>query len=188
MNKATQDFLGCTPPNADSIALPGFAEEQDYVITWFPTRMNATAPPADTVGSTSLGLVTLDLSDTPYAYGGIANNYLDTLHTDYAFIIAPELIVRSMIAQEEDDTVRVMTDWDFTLYPNPADEAVTVALPIDNVPREVTLFDMAGRRMFSRLNVTARVLGITTAGLGKGAYCVRVSDCDSHRTRILVIQ
>ncbi len=138
--------------------------------------------------STLTGLVTLDLTNTTFAFGGTANNYLDTLHTDYAFIIAPEMIMRSMIAHEAEDTVAVKTDWEFGLYPNPTNDAVTLSLPTDNVPRDVVLFDMAGKRVFSRMNVTTRLLGVTTTGLGKGTYGVRVSDAESAKVKVLVIQ
>ncbi len=93
-----------------------------------------------------------------------------------------------MTAYEGGDTIAVGPDWDFAVYPNPTSDAVTLALPIDNVPRDIVVFDMAGRRAFSRLNVSSHVLGISTAGLDKGAYCVRVSDGANHRMKILVIQ
>lgn len=185
LKHATQNYLGCTSPNADSIAIEGFAQEHNYVITYFPTRMNSTPPPADTVVSTLTGTVTLDLTATPF--GDTVNNYLDTLHTDYAFIIAPELITRGMLADEAEDTDTVKTDWDFALYPNPANEAFTLALPSDDVPRDVILFDMAGKRIFSRTDVTVRLLGVTTTGLSKGTYAVRVSDAERARVKILVI-
>ena len=49
-------------------------------------------------------------------------------------------------------------------------DGVTIELPQDNVPREVVLFDMAGKRVFSRLNVMSRLLGIGTTELSKGTY------------------
>lgn len=187
MNSATQNFLGCVPPNADSIALPGFAQEHDYVVTYFPTRMNETPPPADTVTSTLAGFVTLDLSDTLSAFGGTANNYLDTLHADYAFIIAPEMIMRSMLAHEEADSVAIKTDWDFTLYPNPANDRVNLMLPQDGFSSDVFLFDISGKQVYYRQNVSVRTPGIPVAGLSKGTYCVRVSRADSQKMKILII-
>ena len=37
-------------------------------------------------------------------------------------------------------------------------------------------------------DVSTRLLEITTAEFGKGAYCVRVSDGANHRIRTLVIE
>lgn len=44
---AVSDFLGCTDPNAQSVALPGFQPSTDYYITYFPTRMNTDVCPLD---------------------------------------------------------------------------------------------------------------------------------------------
>ncbi len=158
----------------------------NYVVTWFPTRMNTTPQPPDTVQSTLQGFVTLNLSNTPF--GAIANNYLDTLNIDHAFIIAPQQILRSMLAHEPDTLLPVRPDWDFVLYPNPANDAVTLGLPMDAIPRDIDIFDITGKQVFNRPSVITPLLGFNTGGWSKGTYGVRVSAAGRTKMKILILQ
>ena len=95
LSSSVNNFLGCSPPNVEPIALGVFNEPQSPVyVTWFPTRMNSTVVPATTLEIvSSSGTITLDLTDQ---FGGTENNYLDTLRSDYAFIITPVPFTKSL--------------------------------------------------------------------------------------------
>jgi hypothetical protein len=82
LTSSDQNLLGCMAPISQSIELSGFQGGTDYYVTWFPTRMNSTVLPDGYVDDSGSGTVILDLSTAPL--GGTINNYLDTLHADYA--------------------------------------------------------------------------------------------------------
>lgn len=182
--KTVHNFLGCTTPSAQSLTLPGFAQDHDFYITYFPTRMNVSVPPNDTVVSTLAGEVTIDLSQD--SLNGIASSYLDTVHSDYAFVIAPYPVQRSMIAHEELD-IKSTSDWDFVMYPNPANDVLHILLPADERPKDLVLFDLSGKRVWQRWRIAERSFDIPLTTLAKGSYCVRVSDAVESKMKILVI-
>lgn len=181
-----QNFLGCTSPNADTVVLPGFAQNHDFFLTWFPTRISATVPTNDTVVSTLTGTVTLDFSD--YAMNGIANNYLDTVHSDYGFVIAPYPVQRSMTALNEADSTATGADWDFSLFPNPASATLHLLLPIDGTPRTIVLLDLTGRDVYTRTGFTGSSFELPIDNMAKGTYCVKVSNATTCKAKVLLIQ
>ncbi len=178
-----ENFLGCTAPAAQVITLPGFAQDHDYYITWYPTRMNATAPPPATTASNLAGEVILDLSAAPL--GSIVSNYLDTLHADYAFIISPAPLLRSMPTSNEMDTLD--GGWDFVLYPNPADNALNVLLP-DDAPTDIAIHDLSGRLVLAWGSVSGPLLRLPVGELARSAYYVRVSDGLNTKVKKLIIR
>lgn len=179
------NYLGCGDPVSNSLVLPGFQSGIPLHVTYFPTRMDTTALPDDQIDSTGTGIVTLDLSSEPFH--GIANNYLDTLHSDYAFIIAPQPVVRGAWEPPNDIVSAVGRELDFVLYPNPAYDGVSVLFSSDGVNRDVTLYDMTGKRIYARSNVSERVVPIAIGALAKGAYCVRVHEGDRTKMKTLII-
>ena len=174
------DFLGCAAANADQHVLSGFAPG-DYHITWFPTHMNTSVRPDDYEYTSVSGEVPLDLSTAPFQ-GVTADNYIDTLHTDYAFIISTGPVVRSPEAL----SAAQFSEWDFTLYPNPANAEWYLRLP-DDAPKQIVLEDLSGREVRSWSNLAGPELRLPTGPLAKGAYCVRVSDGHRTRTKQLII-
>jgi hypothetical protein len=186
VTRAIQDYLGCTAPNAQSIALTGLQPGVDYHITWFPTRMNDTIHPADAVDTTETGTVLLDMSTAPL--GDTLDHYLDTLRLDYAFIVALQPVHRDMPVAGEVDSVAIVSDWIFNMFPNPAGNAVTLVLPPDGAMREVSIYDLTGKRVLSRTHVADPLLQIPTVGLGRGAYCVRVSEAMSSKMKTLILR
>ncbi|MBK7945778.1 MAG: hypothetical protein IPJ85_10910 [Flavobacteriales bacterium] len=128
------EFLSCTPPNPASthFALGGFLPGE-YHVTWFPTRWNSTIQPADGQISTlfSSSFIILDL---PGQFGGIENNFLDTLRGDYAFIITPDPLAKSRPPQPQIEA-NLIADWDFSIYPNPAREGFTLSFQDDSPKR-----------------------------------------------------
>jgi hypothetical protein len=179
-----QNFLGCTSPGPPQyIILTDFQPSNAYHLNYFPTRMNMTEHPADeTIASNGAGAVTLNLSDQ---FHGIANNYLDTLHSDYAFIMTLAYQHRSMTITNDADTLG--SKWDFSLYPNPAGDLLNLVLT-DNAPKDITIYDLTGKRVYYRSNVAVSSLDITTGGFGRGAYCIRVSDATSSKMKTLILR
>jgi len=183
LNSNLQNFLGCTPPDSTTITLTGFARNTPLFITWFPTHLNSTVhPPHDTLITTT-GDLRLDL----YGYlGGAVNNYLDTLRSDYAFIITPAYFEKR-IQQRPVVELAPLPDWDFELYPNPAREILYLRF-MDDTPKRVSVFDMAGRQVVLQANITETSHYLETGNLAMGSYWVQVSDGSHRKVKKLIIQ
>ncbi len=178
-----QNFLGCTAPSDQSIALTGFEPNTEYNITWFPTHVNTTVCPDDvTQMSNGAGNLLLDLATEPF--GSTIPYYLDTLHSDYAFIITIAPFVKSM--QFLPDSTRTNEGWDFALYPNPTQESVFLRFE-DDSPKTVTLLDVTGRALIRHHGVTAIVHHLALDYLAKGAYCVHVGVGANSKVKKLII-
>ncbi|MCB0781490.1 MAG: T9SS type A sorting domain-containing protein [Flavobacteriales bacterium] len=185
LSSGTQNFLGCDPPNTPgTIALPGFQANAEYFVTWFPTYVNSTTYPADgMVTSDGNGYITLHMSNAEL--GGVLANYLDTLHADYAFILAPSPVPRSLIVEGE--TEEEQDGWDFVMYPNPAQKEVYLQLP-DDSPKDIAILDPAGKKVHGQGGVTGPLLRIATSKLAQGVYYVQVADVLHRKVKKLVIQ
>ncbi len=177
-----QNFFGCTPPGLQQLSLPHLQPGLDYHITWFPTRMNDTIHPADTVDTSGTGTVLLDMSTAPM--GDTLNRYLDTLRLDYAFVISIAPVLRNMLAGLPTGTVEA-TDWDFSLFPNPARDELRVLLPPQG-EKQVALYDLTGRMLRQWPVVSGVLLHIPTASLSSGPYCVRVSSGPDARAKVFL--
>ncbi len=196
VTRANQNFLGCTDPNSQSILLDNFQTGVDQYVTYFPTRVNSAVYPTDQLDDDGNGWLVLDLSTAPL--NGIADfpspvppygplPYLDTLHSDYGFIITPQPMQRRMIPINAADTIGFESTWDFGIYPNPARDAVNLLLPADGFERDIAIYDLTGKRIFSWNGVTDRMLGVTTGGLARGAYCIRVSHELQTKMKTLIL-
>ena len=184
LNSSTQNFLGCTPPDSTTITLTGFATNTPLFITWFPTRLNSTLhPPQDTLMTTT-GALTLDLSGY---LGGTANNYLDTLRSDYAFIITPGYFEKRMPPRPMVEQANVEPGWDFELYPNPSKDILFLQFT-DDLSKRLHVFDVAGRQVITQANVTATTHHLVIGNLAMGSYWVQVSDGEHRKTKKLIIQ
>ncbi|MBK8499977.1 MAG: T9SS type A sorting domain-containing protein [Flavobacteriales bacterium] len=113
------------------------------------------------------------------------NNYLDTLHTDYAFIISPFPDVKSMPLTPLED-VHIGSDWDFGLYPNPTRGELFVRLP-DDVPKEIVTQDLSGRHIQAWSSVRGPLQHLPIEGFAQGVYWVRVSDGTNSKAKKLII-
>jgi len=179
-----QNFLGCVTPNAQAITLPGFQQDEELHLTWFPTRMNAPVPPDATVTANAYGEVALDFS--ALQMNGIANNYIDTLHSDYAFVLSPQPVLRRADVPNE-QAVQPSTTWDFTMFPNPATDVLHVQMQANVVANELVLFDLNGKRVLQRSGPIAPSMDIPTGHLSKGSYAVMVTAGVNTKIRILII-
>ncbi|MBL7963161.1 MAG: T9SS type A sorting domain-containing protein [Flavobacteriales bacterium] len=179
------NFLGALAPTNTSIALQGFQTGQDYYVYWFPTRMNATAAdlPDDYTDDVDDGQVLLDLSSMPF--GGTVNNYLDTLHADYAFVISPVPITRSLMQANEGPFGE--TEWDFALFPNPAQDGAWLQFE-DDAPKDAAVFDAMGRELFHAGSVSELLYNVDLSAVAKGLFWVRVSNGKHVKARRLIIQ
>ncbi|MBK9421774.1 MAG: T9SS type A sorting domain-containing protein [Flavobacteriales bacterium] len=180
-----QNFFGCTAPDTQKVSISGLQPGADYHITWFPTRMNDTIHPADAVDTSGTGTVLLDMSTAPL--GDTLNLYLDTLHTDYGFIIALQPVLRGM--QVPIDTVLEVSqhEWDYYLYPNPTRNQVSLVLPDDAVV-DIAIYDLSGRRLQLWSNLQGPQVQIPTNQLAQGAYLVQVATGVNSRTKPLIIR
>ena len=136
------------------------------------------------------------LGESKTAFNGIANfpdpltdlpaPYLDTLHSDYAFIISASGPVHSFIPFAA-DSATVHTRWDFGLYPNPARGELYVQFS-DDRPKEIAVYDLSGKRVYAQAEVTDHIHRIPTTGFAQGPYCIRVSDAASSRMKTFIIR
>jgi Secretion system C-terminal sorting domain len=181
-----QEMLDCSEPLAQSITLAGFAEGE-YHITYIPTWSNSTEAPddgPDTDPDQNATTVTLDLLSNPLR--STVGSPMDTLHSDYAFVItlATEPFVKSLQVSQP---ATASLDWDFMVYPNPANDQVQLQLP-DDQPKDIALFDLAGRQIRTWRSVKGPLLFLPLSELANGSYWVRVSDGASSRTKRLIVQ
>ena len=176
-----QNFLGSTAPWVDWHTIQGFQPGLDYHVSWFPTRTNTTVRPVDYVDASQTGLITLDMSSAPFA--GVFNNYLDTLHSDYAFIISINPVVRSMVG----GVGVTATDWDFAMYPNPTNDDLFIRLQ-DDTRKDITLYDYSGRQVQISHRAEGRVVHLSTGNLARGTYCVRVSDSRRSIAKTVILR
>ncbi|HRH69523.1 MAG TPA: T9SS type A sorting domain-containing protein [Flavobacteriales bacterium] len=191
LRSTRQNFLGCTPPTPSStITLTGFAANTDFYVTWFPTRTNSPILPPATPSDDALhsnGSGQLIINFEPGQFGGIVDNYMDTLRTDYAFIVSPEPFFKSRTLTPNPEDHGATTVWDFALFPNPAREELYLRLP-DERPVDVELLDLSGRRARVWNSLTGSSLALPLSSLAKGAYWVRVSDGARNKVRKLIVQ
>lgn len=182
-----ENFLGCTAPDSASIALEGFDPAQTYFVTWFPTRTGAVDLPPDTdpenpVALEPDGLLHIDF--LPDLFHAIEDNYLDTLHSDYAFVITPVPFVKSL--HQLASTDQTVPGWDFDLYPNPAHDMLQLGF-VDDEVKDVVLLDVADRRVASFTSVTQQMLQIHVGQYAKGVYWVRVSSTGHQKMKKLIL-
>ncbi|MCB0774404.1 MAG: T9SS type A sorting domain-containing protein, partial [Flavobacteriales bacterium] len=186
VNNQHENYLGCASPGAQSIALDGLLPGTDYQVTWFPTRMNMTALPADHNDETQTGTVTLDLSSLPFngIYSWPANDNLDTLRSDYAFMIhaLPEL---RMMPVAGSDSALAPLGWDFSLFPNPTTGELNVLLP-EGSPVNLSIMDVAGREVFQTDGLSEGMHRLDLRDLVPGAYSVRATSGAASKTKLLI--
>ncbi len=167
---------------ASNITLSGFYSSTLHFVTWFPTRNGATdLPPDIQLMSTSSGDLVIDLSGY---FSGIADNYLDTLHSDYAFVITPQPFVKSLHQQNAEVTPTAA--WDFALYPNPTRDMLTLHFDNDAI-KDVAIFDVSGRCVAKYTLVSSPLLQIPPNRLANGAYWVQVIVGENMKTKKLII-
>lgn len=178
------NLLECPPSTAGSVALPGFQSGVDFHITYFPTRMDTTTLPDSHVDTLGTGTVSLDLSTSPF--GGIAGYHLDTLRSDYAFIIATGPVVRSMRPISE-STSAELADEAIHLYPNPSTSVVYVRMP-DDSPIELELLDAFGRPPVRRwYSQSGPLHQLDVDHLPSGSYSLRITGKTCCAVKKLII-
>ncbi len=186
LSSSVQNLLGCDPPNgqSQSITLSGFANNTEYFVTWFPTRMNSTTyPAAMQLTSDNIGSLTLDLTNE---FGGIAGDYLDTLRSDYGFIITTEPFVKSLQLPPVENVPLLENGWDYSLHPNPAHGELSITLT-DDIQRSMLIYDLLGRQVQPPLNITGPLQRIPISHLATGVYNITIFDREKMRTKKLII-
>jgi hypothetical protein len=186
-NTLVQNYAGCAAPFLNALVLDGFLPEHEYCITWLPTRIGATDLPPDSefpntlLQSDANGDIVINLDGE---FNGVANNYLDTLHADYAFVITPGPFVKSLAP----DAVEAEpgAGWDFMLYPNPTRDMFVIVFD-DESSKEMEILDLTGRRLLQLSNVTATRLQLSVSRFAMGAYWVQVTTNGRMKTKKLII-
>lgn len=181
-----ENFLECAAPDSASITLSGFFSTHAHYITWFPTRTGMTDLPPDTefpdvLMSTSSGDLFIDLTGH---FNGITDNYLDTLHSDYAFVVTPWPFVKSLTLDAVEDAPDA--GWDFMLYPNPTRDLFAIVFDEES-SKEMVVLDLAGRRLLQLTNITATRLQLSASRFAMGAYWVQVTSNGRVKTKKLII-
>lgn len=67
---------------------------------------------------------------------------------------------------------------DFTIYPNPANEALTILLPDNNTNYKADIYTVAGQ-LLQTYSINKTVTAIDISALAKGIYVIRVSNINS---------
>lgn len=169
-NGSDQNFLGCTEPAGAVIGLEGFVPNTDYTILWAPTRMNSTVAPAPMDATADAnGVISLNLSGE---FGGIANNYLDTLRADYAFMAFPAPHLQ--LQQVEDAPSDEIPAGTLLVYPNPALHEVMVVLPNEGL-WTLTLLDITGRKIRHVEDARGPHAVLNVEGLASGTYLLQAN-------------
>ncbi len=117
----------------------------------------------------------------------LKDNYLNVLielnsETDYSFDIieavpASQHILRfSLVFTNETLTNETFEATDFTMYPNPTESIITIALPSIEVT-EISLFDMNGRSLgYWKSDGSEAKMNISLDGLNSGIYLVQLKN------------
>lgn len=145
--------------------------------------MNTTVAPPDGFEDDQTGTVTLNLY--PELFHCNPDGSLDTLFSDYAFIIATSLI-KSLPTTGKPDAPVAAKGWDFNMYPNPTRDILYLSLP-DDAPRNIFLIDMTGRQVQAWNGIVGPKKRLSIGQLAKGTYFVRISDANFAKTKKLMI-
>jgi hypothetical protein len=188
-----QHYMDCAAPPSQTIMLTGFATNTNFKVSYHPTRATMTDLPVDQVdlNANPFGVITLNLNTAPLngvfplSLTGNFKNHLDTLHSDYAFIIATDLIKR-LDSPTDADEAGVEAIWDFSLFPNPTRNRFTIGF-MDSTPKSIELLDISGRTVRSWSRVTSARPEFSIDGLAHGAYWVRATDGTNQKTKKLLI-
>lgn len=124
-------------------------------------------------------------TDHRSAGAGVLNNYLDTLHSDYAFVITPEPYVKSLRLPETPAPI-VEPDWDFIIYPNPSRDVIQLVLP-NEAHLVLTIYDMQGRIVLQKRGIQGARHQITVDRLAPGAYPVLLTNGINSKMKKLII-
>lgn len=94
---------------------------------------------------------------------------------------------RSMVIQENGDTVAPDTGWDFSVYPNPASHDLFLRFS-DDAPKRIEVLEPSGREVRSWSQVSGFSRQLTLGDLAHGVYWIQVSTITGSLTKKLIIQ
>lgn len=82
----------------------------------------------------------------------------------------------------------VTTNFQFTLYPNPASSTFTIELPhYSSGDAKLTMFDIHGKRV-NEVDLTEPITNVSLDGLSKGMYFARVANGSSYAVKNFVVE
>ncbi|MEO8150979.1 MAG: SBBP repeat-containing protein [Bacteroidia bacterium] len=79
------------------------------------------------------------------------------------------------------------TDNGVTIYPNPANEYITIGLPGNNKKYQITITDITGKIIYTSSSIPNQKTTISTKDFPQGVYAVSVQTADFIETRKVIV-
>lgn len=130
--------------------------------------------------SSSGGFVSLQFQ--PGDFNAITSNWLDTLHSDYAFVVAPFSVKNAVETISEKNG-----HYDFSIYPNPSHDRVTISVQGDDEIVSIILYDQTGRMIGTTSGSGGSVHRMDLPDMEPGMYLVEVRSGSGQGTKKLII-
>jgi lysyl endopeptidase len=100
-----------------------------------------------------------------------------------------QLVIGGMTSKTVEANDRLAAEGILQVYPNPARDAFTIELPeYTGKQIGIDLYDLAGRRVYSRFHTSVFPVGVEAAALPSGIYMIRISGADREITGRVVLE
>ena len=132
----------------------------------------------------------LDVSSQKY-YGwlrlNVASGAVSFTVKDYAYNTIPD---QPILAGQTITTGIIENSFasSINLFPNPADNHVTIALGSNNKKVEVTIADITGKVIYTTIITDTQMIEVNTYDFAEGIYIVQIQSADFIGTKKLVIE
>ncbi len=132
----------------------------------------------------------LDVSSQKY-YGwlrlNVASGAVSFTVKDYAYNTIPD---QPILAGQTITTGIIENSFasSINLFPNPADNHVTIALGSNNQKVEVTIADITGKVIYTTIITDTQMIEVNTYDFAEGIYIVQIQSADFIGTKKLVIE
>jgi len=195
-----EGYAGATVEIVVSITTDDYGSETTWTVTQGGTTFGSGGPYSnDTDGQ--IEEKTLCLPAGCYQFN-IFDSYGDGICCGYGEgqyrIVAPQGIIAFGGEFSDDETITFCTDdavnvnevseVNFTLYPNPADDKVSIELPEGVAANSIQLVNNLGQVILDREVNQNNTINIDLSEVARGWYTVRVIDGNSVLTQKLIIQ
>ena len=144
-----------------------------------------------TLSSTATGVTYqwMDCSDSSLVAGATSADFMATQDGSYAVIIDDGgCIDTSACSSIAGIGLSDIEGTSFNLFPNPANDMVTLQFENYNEVLEVTIFSSDGRVVYSTNNLNSSMLEIDLIGLEKGFYTVSTTFAEHRKNKVLIKQ
>ena len=145
----------------------------------------------DSLSDYYLGLRLLQSGQTHYGWVrlrvDVTSSYASLIVRDYAFnsvpnqpILAGQTIVTGVIENSFASSIN--------LFPNPADNHLTIALGSNNKKVEIIITDITGKIIYTTIAIETQKIEVNTQDFAAGIYVVRIQTADFIGTKKLVVE